>query len=1821
MTRTYNSPQQTAGTDNGLAATTCVSSIDCWAVGYYYLGGYDQTLIEQYNGTSWSIVPSDNTSPSQNNYLNSVSCDSSIDCWAAGYYYAGTQYQTLIEHYDGTSWTKFTSPNKSGTQHNYLDGISCMSSANCWAVGYYLSGSYHQTLIEQYNGTNWTIVTSPNMGSTEDNFLFGVTCTPSAECWATGYYQSGSHYQTLIEHYNGSWSLFGSANTSSTQDNYLNGVSCVSSTNCVAAGYYYNGTHNQTLAEQYNGTSWTLALPLNTSSSQDNFLNAVTCVSATNCSAAGYSSATKASSDQTLIEQYNGSSWTIVPSPNTGPSQRNDLNGIACVSSSNCWAIGDYTTTPYQTLVEQYNGSWSIPSGALVPPGGAPNQPGLSAIDGPFGWGWSSTIPGGTAAPCPPPGVGAACRTSAVVVGATGTKLVENSAKTAVTITDETSAPVTFNLMGSTWTPPTYNASTLTTSGGNWTYKRWDGYMYTFNSGGQLTSESDRNHNSTSFTYNTSGQLSMITDPSSRTLTITWSGNNISQIEDPIGQVVYYFYDASGNLKRVQDLAGNSVYYTYDSHHELLTESDKDNKTSLTQYNYLAFKVMSVTDPLPRQTTYSYSSPAPNQNVTLVSAPPVNGITHETQYTFTYGLMTAVTAGYGSSTAATTSYVYDPATLGVSEKVAPNLTATWSTLGPTGNVLATETIPAVGGTTTTAATYNSLNEPLTQTDANGNVTTSTYDSSGNLCWTLVGSSTHPCTSPPLGSISYQYMDSSNPGLPTSVTDQDGNTTTMTYDTYGDVKTSTDAAGDETSYSYDILSRKKSEVTPVGNASGCGCATTSYKYNALNEVLTVTAPSPASATGATTVKTIYTYDADGNLLTVQDPLSHYTTNTYDADSERCWTLTSSAPSSVPCSGPIPSGAMFWTYNADGQVASATDRDGNATLYNYNSLNQKTSSVDALGDTTTFTYDSMGNVLTTVSPNGNVSGCGCAPAYQTTNTYDGYNHLLTTKDPNNNTTSFTYDANGNRLTTTDAMGDITANAYDSKNQVCWTSNSTAPVTPTCSSPPSGTGITVTVYSYDNNGNVTQVKDPNGNYRTTTYNSAGKECWTYRGNSPNTCSQGQSGSTAYSYDPNGNLIQVTEPSGAIITSTYNPANKLCWTYDGASSNTCSSAPSSGNLAQYTYDADGNRLTMTDATDSTGPSSWTYNVLNQLTSYTNGAGAGVQYTPDANGNETKITYPTGLIITQAFNPANETCWTDVGTSSNACNSIPSGAINYVYDHNGNLTTEDLPNGVNNTYQYDGANNVSQISDAQGSTPIFSATYTRNADNLVASDSSQAPAVADYKYTLKLQLCYAGSGTANDCSNPPSGAYPYKYDPTGNLILDNGTTQSFNSNAGQTDELCWSIVGTPSSGACGSVPNGATTYTYNANGDRTVATPSGGSPTTYTYNDYNQLTQYQPVSGSPTSYQYDGTGLRQSKTTGTTTTSFSWSDTGSDPALLQETTSGNTTSYVYGPTGQPIEEILPSGSTYYYSRDHLGSIRALTDSSGTVQNTYTYDPYGKTTNATGTIQNNLLYAGQYFDSESTLYYLRARYYDPTTAQLMTVDPALAATAESYAYATGDPINQTDPSGLGGCFFCSLFVAAARVIVTVLTAVVRAVAHVVASRVTRIAPKLFGATPGLAAPQATSAPNAAAAAAAALAAAAAVSVQRAAQAVGENAALQRNYHTATLPTGTQSLEPRNGPPQFPNPPLGSAPGGIQVPGGSLGPTQVGVAPGGLAIAPGTPGYWVPVPPGGGDAAEPNGGPSLGKRFLNGAGEAESGAAIGEVVGPPTGCAVGGGFRN
>lgn len=332
-----SSPNQAA--DLGyLYDVTCVSASQCWAVGQYNInygiGSDHYTLIERWDGSSWTVVPSPNLS-NYGNALYGIACTSASNCWAVGYGYT----PSLIEKWDGSSWSIVESPNQ-GTRDNYLYSVTCTSASNCWAVGAYIDdNSAFHTLIEKRDGNSWTIVSSPNQG-VNDNRLYGVTCTSESQCWAVGF--AGT--QTLIEKWDGNlWTI-----VNSPSPGILESVTCTSASQCWAVGLVSSDIVH-TLIERWDGNSWTVVSSPSPSIT-NNYLYDVACTSASDCWAVGYLSG----GSGTLIEKWNGSVWVVVSSPNRSSS--NILEGVTCVSSSQCWAVGWPSDA---TLIEEY--SLSVP--------------------------------------------------------------------------------------------------------------------------------------------------------------------------------------------------------------------------------------------------------------------------------------------------------------------------------------------------------------------------------------------------------------------------------------------------------------------------------------------------------------------------------------------------------------------------------------------------------------------------------------------------------------------------------------------------------------------------------------------------------------------------------------------------------------------------------------------------------------------------------------------------------------------------------------------------------------------------------------------------------------------------------------------------------------------------------------------------------------------------------------------------------------------------------------------------------------------------------------------------------------------------------------------------------------------------------------------------------------------------------------------------------------------------------------------------------------------------------------------------------------------
>ena len=227
-------------------------------------------------------------------------------------------------------------------------------------------------------------------------------------------------------------------------------------------------------------------------------------------------------------------------------------------------------------------------------------------------------------------------------------------------------------------------------------------------------------------------------------------------------------------------------------------------------------------------------------------------------------------------------------------------------------------------------------------------------------------------------------------------------------------------------------------------------------------------------------------------------------------------------------------------------------------------------------------------------------------------------------------------------------------------------------------------------------------------------------------------------------------------------------------------------------------------------------------------------------------------------------------------------------------------------------------------------------------------------------------------------------------------------------------LVSMTTPGAAG-LSDVTTTFTYDARGNRlTSMTDTGPTAGTaaHTFDLENRLTSVTGVDGDLTSYAYDGHGLRASATSGGVTEAFVWDVAAAYPLLLVD----SEFAYIYGAGGVPVaQESSSDGSVDYLHTDEVGSVVATTDASGAVTSEAEYDLFGVVQDVGSAVLCSAVtrfgYAGEYTDPTGYVY-LRARYYDPTTAQFITVDPLVDTTGTPYGYTGGNPLQFGDPLGL-----------------------------------------------------------------------------------------------------------------------------------------------------------------------------------------------------------------
>ncbi len=919
------------------------------------------------------------------------------------------------------------------------------------------------------------------------------------------------------------------------------------------------------------------------------------------------------------------------------------------------------------------------------------------------------------------------------------------------------------------------------------------------------------------------------------------------------------------------------------------------------------------------------------------------------------------------------------------------------------------------------------------TDRNGYTTSLVYTGTNGLLKTV--------TDPAGRTLTFAYTADTSSGLLQSVYDNGHTlTTTFAYDGNNNLTSAKDVGAQQTSFTYESVSgyhrlltmqypntgtitnvydsanRVISHTDPMTRTTqfgyydfGNGTTTTTmtnplglvtvhyYSDNILNQVVqnpgAGTPPGSQEAVtiydyppGSTSVSTVtdplnntstYTSDDKGNILSATDPLTRTTTFSYTAASDLAViTHTNGLTTTfdydtngnlLKISQPytetnqIISSTFAYDPLKPGDLLTVTNQLGNKWKYGYDTYGYPMTATNPLTETARFTYDPLGRLKTTASPR----------VLTTTMAYNLYGDLTSVTDPLGSSSTYQYYPNRTLRWLTSPIGRTTSYYYDLDNE---------PISVTVPG-----GVT-NFYGYDNAGRT--ISQANNLGQTTRYSFDDI-------NRVITTTDPLTRSTQLSLDLAGNPAVFTDTMTRTATLSYDNSYQLLGlTY--SSCITCN--------VSYKYDPLGRRTSMTD---SLGVSLYSYDSLNRPITVRDGLSQTITYTYDLGSRLTGITYPYNgssvRTVTRGYNNANRL--TSVQDWLN-------NTTQFGYDPDGDLTAINYPNGVTSTIGYDNADQLISMSHVITSTPFLSFTYTRDkVGQLATSDEGTALGAHGYVYDPYRLMGEAITATTNVSNSWTLDAATQikstKSSPTGSsATTTNRTYDNANGLSSWLENL-------------GATSTKNITFTYDLTGNRTIQRDSISSQTgnrtiqrdsissqttNYTYNQLNQLTDYNGVA----QYKYGGNGLRMQKVQGGSTQNFAWDVAAGLPLLLQD----GMASFIYGPGGMPLEEVTNAGSAYYYQTDQLGSIHALTDGGGTVANSYNYDAYGKVNSSTGTVYNPFGYAREYTDAESGFVYLRARYYDPSTQQFLSVDPLVGITGQAYNYVGGSPLNFTDPTGL-----------------------------------------------------------------------------------------------------------------------------------------------------------------------------------------------------------------
>ena len=827
-------------------------------------------------------------------------------------------------------------------------------------------------------------------------------------------------------------------------------------------------------------------------------------------------------------------------------------------------------------------------------------------------------------------------------------------------------------------------------------------YALAYDAAGRLTEETLPDGSSTKYVYNKAGQLIRITDADGLVTCLGYDVNgNVASETNNAGVSNRFTYNAAGLPLTATDALGQTTRYTYDAAGNLIRTVESDG--NITAYAYDADgNVTAITDAEGKTTHYTYDA-----NGNLLSSEDAS--LRQWQYTYDkIGQLTGVTDPLGNLT----QYFYDE-----NENLITQQNADGSSL---------------------QFGYDALNRATTYTDGNGNTFTNTYDALGQITGQTAADG---------GELQYAYDAL---GRVTKQRDPLGYITEYAYDTVGNLVAATLPSGETYSYTYNSTGFRTSETDPLGNVTSwtpdlmnrltektlANGAQYGYTYDVLGRITKLTGPEGQSLA--------YAYTEAGDLASETDALGRVTSYAYDK-MHRLVSVTDAAL-----------GVTSLSYDANGNIAEIVSPGGRTQRYTYDALDRVTQALDPAGAVTQYVYDAVGNLTqiteadsrtTTLSydANGNITGITDALGQTVSFTYDSMDRILSATDAEGARVSYAYDLAGRLVSTTDAMGGLTQYLYDANGNVTAITDAENRETQYAYDAldrlvgvTDGTGAN-TAYAYDAVGNLVSRTNGNGNTTSYTYDLAGQLTGT-------TNAKGET--TRNTYNAAGNVISTTLPSGKSVSYDYDALDRLV-------EKSCGEDEAG---TTYAYSADGDLVSMRDAT---GESTFTYDANGRLVSYTNAFDATVGYAYTQNGEIAAITYPDGNAVCYEYDA--------LGRMAKVTDRA-GGETLYEYDAQDNVTRVTRADGSVTTAEYDPAGRVQTLTNCDGTgaeVSTFSYTYDATG-NIVTETVSMEGETAErsYAYTQRGELA---SVTENGKTTA------YTYDAAGNRIEETtaeGTTR-----------------------------------------------------------------------------------------------------------------------------------------------------------------------------------------------------------------------------------------------------------------------------------------------------------------------------------------------------------------------------------------------------------------------------------------------------------------